>query len=141
GSGTTEGVDRLCQGSLRWTRTGSRLRRTLYAPGSNLEQSPPGYRKRACHFPLQGLSRLRLTEDHDSHGRGVHSPLPDARPAAGLPSHPLLRLPGQSLSATEARRLSSASANEPPATAEDRRRSADGLSRPARGSHRSVPEC
>ena len=47
--------------------------------------------------PLEGLSHRRSwpLENHDAYGARVHPPVPDARPAEGLPSHPPLRAAGE----------------------------------------------
>ena len=90
-------------------------------------------------FRWKRLSRWRRSQDHDPHGRGVHPPLPTARPAVRLSPHPLLRAPRQSSSAEEARAVPPPPGHEPRDAEGDRGGRADRLPRPLRGTHRRIP--
>src|ERR1700730_1708849 len=68
GSATAGQMGGVRQAAVRRTRAGPGIRRTLYAPGRHLQQSPARHRGRYGSLPLEGLSRPRPAEGHDRLG-------------------------------------------------------------------------
>src|ERR1035437_716206 len=85
----------LRQGSLWRTATRPGVSRPLHPSCGHLQPPPPDSRKRSGLLPVEGLPRRSQIQGDDHPCRGVHPPLPAARFAARLTTHPLLRLPGQ----------------------------------------------
>ena len=85
-------VGGLRQAPVLRTRAGTRLSVALHPSGRDLQLTPRGVGRSRRHVPLEGLPRTRAhpLQNHDLGDRGVHAPLPAARAALRLPSHPPL---------------------------------------------------
>ena len=81
----------LQQASLRRPRAGARVPGPLHPPGGPLQPPARPARRRPGHLHLQGLQPGWPASGDDAAGRGIHPPLPAARPARSLRAHSLLR--------------------------------------------------
>ncbi len=81
----------------RPTRAGSGLSVPLHPSSGDLQLTAHRIRRFWRHVPLEGLPRTwaHPPQIHDPAHRRVHAPLPAARAALGLSSHPPLRLARQ----------------------------------------------
>ena len=86
-------VGGLRQAPVRRTGSGARLSVALHPSGGDLQLPPRRTGRSRRHLPLEGLPRQgqHALQDHDAGDRRVHAPLPAARAARWLSSHPSLR--------------------------------------------------
>ena len=95
GSAARRQMGGLCQASLRRTAAGAGVPGPLYPSRGHLQPAPAGAGRRPSLLRWKDYRDGSKSKVHDRLRRGVHPPLPAALPAARLPAHPLLRLPGQ----------------------------------------------
>ena len=93
----------------------------IHPPGGDLQPALARARRARGHLPLERLpcQGPHALQNHDAQRQRVHAPLPTARAARGLPSHPALRSARQRLpqaNLARARALLHAPAPEPPST-------------------------
>src|SRR5206468_2814962 len=85
----------LREASLRRTRAGCALSRTLYAPHRDLQSPIDCIRWRSRHIPLEGLRAGQQTTADDGVRRRVHSAISGARSAKRIRSYPSFRFHGE----------------------------------------------
>jgi len=85
----------LREASIRRTRAGCALSRTLYAPHCDLQSPTDCIRWRSRHIPLEGLRARQQTTADDGFRRRVHSAISGARSAKRIRSYPSFRFHGE----------------------------------------------
>jgi hypothetical protein len=85
----------LREASIRRTRAGCALSRTLYAPHCDLQSPTDCIRWRPRHIPLEGLRARQQTTADDGFRRRVHSAISGARSAKRIRSYPSFRFHGE----------------------------------------------
>src|SRR6266478_4002980 len=86
-------MGRLCEETIRRTRTGVALSIALYPPRRHRQQPARRAQRLSCRIQVERLPRrrTRTRQGDDARHRRVHPPLPHPRAAHRLPSHPPLR--------------------------------------------------